>query len=206
MRMSSAVSGDGVSSPTTAADPDCSGSRWIVNFREWPLERAENYPGIIDIVRRKVKPFRDRNNRSNYRDFWWRYGEHRPGLYRAIEAFDYTLAIAQLSNTIAPARVPAKQVFDQQCIVFALDDFASLGILSSSIHSAWVVRYTSTMGAGAGTRYAPQDVFHTLPRPPQTTDLDVLARRLDTTRRVLMRSRAWGLTRTYKQNSRPRQP
>ena len=32
--------------------------------------------------------------------------------------------------------------FDQTCIVFALDDFASLAILSSSIHSTWVMRYT----------------------------------------------------------------
>ena len=34
--------------------PDCSASRWVINFRDWPLERAETYPDCIDIVRRLV--------------------------------------------------------------------------------------------------------------------------------------------------------
>jgi hypothetical protein len=29
--------------------PDSSASRWIINFRDWPLERAEQYPHCLDI-------------------------------------------------------------------------------------------------------------------------------------------------------------
>ena len=38
---------------------DQSPSRWIINFRDWPLEKAETYPDCMKIVREKVKPERD---------------------------------------------------------------------------------------------------------------------------------------------------
>lgn len=46
-------------------------------------------------------------------------------------------------------------------------------------------------------RYAPSDVFLTLPRPKPTPLLDQLGERLDTERRELMLDRSWGLTTTY---------
>jgi hypothetical protein len=175
--------------------PDCSASRWAINFRNWSLERAEEYPDCLEIVRRLVKPERDKNNRANYRDSWWRYGEHRPGLYQAIDGLDHVLALAGVSSTVMAVRAPTGQVFDHMCIVFVLDNFASLAMLSSNVHSTWVVRYSSTLE----TRilYAPSDVFLTLPRPLPTAELEALGRQLDETRRELMLSRAWGLTKTY---------
>ena len=125
--------------------PDCSGGNWIINFHGWTLEHAEEYPDCIDIVRRLVKPERDKKKRKNYREIWWRYAERGPGLYAAIDGFDHALAISLVSNAVMPVRVPTGQVFDHACAVFALQDFASLATLSSSIHSTWVIRYTSTM-------------------------------------------------------------
>jgi hypothetical protein len=176
--------------------PDCSGSRWIINFDNWPLERAETYHDCIEIVRRLVKPRRDCNSRANYRDFWWRHGEHRPGLYRGIGSLDHVLAITQVSDTLAPVRVVAGQVFDQQCIVFTRNDFGSMAILSCNAHGIWVMRYTSTQESRI--RYLPSNVFLTLPLPMPTPELNVLGQQLDETRRELMLSRAWGLTETYK--------
>jgi hypothetical protein len=80
-------------------------------------------------------------------------------------------------------------------VVFAADDFATLATLSSSIHSLWVVRYATTLETRI--RYTPSDVFLTLPRPQSTPELEALGRQLDETRRDLMLSRAWGLTKTY---------
>ena len=175
--------------------PDCSGSRWIINFRDWTLQRAEGYPDCLDIVRQLVRPLRDRNSRINYREFWWRYGEHRPGLYKTIGELDHVLAIAQVSNTLMPARVTTRQVFDQQCVVFALNDDANLALLSSSIHSTWVIRYALTKRTDI--TYTPSGVFLTFPRPGLNKDLEALGCQLDETRRQLMLSRSWGLTKTY---------
>ena len=40
--------------------PEQQPSRWVINFFDWPLERAEQYPDLIEIVRRHVKPERDK--------------------------------------------------------------------------------------------------------------------------------------------------
>jgi hypothetical protein len=175
--------------------PDCSASRWIINFRDWPLGRAEEYPDCVEILRCLVKPERDRNKRAQRREHWWIYGEYAPGLYSAISGLDHVLAICLHGNLIMPARVVARNIFSHATTVFALEDFASLAILSSSIHSTWAIRYSGTIRTDL--RYAASDVFLTLPRPQPTPELEVLGQQLHTSRQDLMLSRSWGLTKTY---------
>jgi len=175
--------------------PDCSASRWVINFHDWPLDRAEEYPDCIEIVRRLVKPQRDDVKRDQRRNRWWVYAERAPELYEAIGEFHHVLAISRVSNAVLPVRVETGPVFSEATVVFALDDFASLAVLSSSAHSLWTIRYTSTMRTDI--RYAPSDVFLTLPRPEPTPELHYLGRQLDSTRRELMLGRSWGLTTTY---------
>ena len=183
--------------------PDCSASRWIINFRGWPLDQAERYPGPLEVVRRLVKPERESKRDKLMGEIWWRHWRHRPGLYSAIASLDHVLAISLVSDVVMPVRVPTGPVFAHRCAVFTLDDFASLAILDSDIHATWVIRYSSTLE----TRilYAPSDVFLTLPRPQPTSELETLGRQLDTIRRDLMLSRAWGLTEDLQQGPRPRQ-
>lgn len=177
--------------------PDHSASRWIINFRDWPLGRAETYPDLIDIIRDKVKPERDKlpDYKRRVRDAWWRYEHQAPTLYAAIADLDHVLAISLVGSAVMPVRVPTGPVFAHKCAVFALDDFASLAVLSSNVHFAWVVRYTSTLETRIN--YSPSDVFVTLPRPEPTAVLYELGERLDVERRELMLSRGWGLTTTY---------
>lgn len=92
-------------------------------------------------------------------------------------------------------RVPTGPVFAHACAVVALDDFASLAVLSFSAQTVWVIRYALTMRTDI--RYTPSDVFLTFPRPQPTPELHHLGERLDTERRALILGRAWGLTRTY---------
>jgi hypothetical protein len=177
--------------------PDCSASRWIINFRNWPLARAEEYPDPIDIVIRLVKPQRDLlpDYKRRVRENWWRFEHQGPALYRAVADLDHVLATCLHSSAVLPVRVPTGSVFDHGTAVFALSDLATFAVLSSDIHAAWVIRYTSTIGAGI--RYAPSDVFLTLPRPKPTANLERLGERLDIERRALMLGRSWGLTTTY---------
>jgi hypothetical protein len=175
--------------------PDCSASRWIINFRDWPLERAEEYPDCIEIVRRLVKPGRELLKAADYRKYWWRYGRRGSALYGTIKRLDNVLAMSLVSNAIMPVHVSTGQVFAHKCAVFAFDDYANMAMLSSSIHTAWVIRYTSTMRTDIN--YSPSDVFLTLPRPTPTPELAQLGEELDSVRRELMLGRSWGLTTTY---------
>ena len=68
--------------------PDCSPSRWIINLRDWPLDRAKTYPDLIGRIRRLVKPQRDKlpDYKRRVRDNWWRYEHQAPTLYRRSSA------------------------------------------------------------------------------------------------------------------------
>lgn len=177
--------------------PDTSASRWVINFQDWTLERAERYVAAMNRVRDSVKPERDRNKRQTRRERWWWFAERAPDLYSAIADLDHVLAISLVGNVLLPVRVPTGQVFAHACGVFALENFASLALLSSAIHQSWGIRYTSTMDTRI--RYAPSDVFLTLPRPESTPGLHELGETLDTERRQLMLGRALGLTKLYNQ-------
>lgn len=175
--------------------PDSSASRWVINFHDWSEARAATYPDLMDRVRRLVKPERDRNNRDQRRKYWWRYAERAPELYEAIAGMSHVISLPRVNNTLIPMRVPSDVVFSEQVVVFVLQSFGELAVLSSSAHLAWALRYTSMFNTGI--RYAPSDVFLTLPRLAITAALEQLGETLDGERRALMLQRGWGLTRTY---------
>ena len=39
---------------------DCSASRWVINFNDWPIERAKEYEDVFAIIDEKVRPERQR--------------------------------------------------------------------------------------------------------------------------------------------------
>ena len=178
--------------------PDCSASRWIINFREWSYERAAGYPDLLAILDTEVRPTRQKQDVKKYPRMvneWWKFWQFRQGLERAVADLGHVLAISRVSSSVMPVRVSTGPVYSEAAVVFALEDFANLAVLSSSAHTVWTVRYASTMRTDI--RYTPSDVFLTLPRPEPTPELHRLGERLDAERRALMLSRSWGLTTTY---------
>ena len=152
----------------------------------------------MGIVEREVRPGRSKKDAHKYPRMvheWWKYWQNRQGLERAVADLDHVLALSLVSNAVLPVRVPTGPVFAHKCAVFAMDGFADLAVLSSSIHATWVIRYTSTLETRIN--YSPNDVFRTLPRPETTPELAELGKRLDTDRRELMLGRGWGLTTAY---------
>ena len=177
--------------------PDMSASRWVINFFDWDAARAGTYDLPFARVEQRVRPERAGNNRANYRDQWWRYAESRPGLYDAVSDLEHVLAISLVGNVLMPVRVPTGQVIAHKCAVFAMEDLASLALLSSSVHQTWAIRYTSTMRTDIN--YSPSDVFMTLPRPDNSAEMAGWGEQLDTERRKVMLDRALGLTKLYNQ-------
>lgn len=71
--------------------------RWVINFKDYRLDEehddpknpkgapyATDYPDCLEIVRKKVKPERAKNNRAVYRDRWWHYAEKRRRYMRRL--------------------------------------------------------------------------------------------------------------------------
>jgi hypothetical protein len=175
--------------------PDCTGSRWVINFHDWPLERAKAYPELYAQVVREVRPERERNNDRRRREIWWRFTRPTPDLYAALAELPRVITIALVSKVVMPVMVPTGQVFAHKLGVFATDDTAMLAVLSSSPHYWWAISRSSTMKADLN--YSPSDVFETLPLPALTVELRILGDHFDTFRRGLMLSRQAGLTVTY---------
>ena len=182
--------------------PTLTAPRWVINFRDWPKERAKQYHDCFAIVEERVKPVRqERKANGEFKQrkprvqFYWRFAETAPRLYRTIQPLDRVLALCQTSKVQLPVFVPTGQVFSNKLVVFGLDDDFSLGVLSSSHHWHWVLRHGSTMRMDPV--YTPSDVFETFPQPSHSKAVERAGKELDEHRSTLMNSRELGLTDVY---------
>ncbi|WP_433550611.1 Eco57I restriction-modification methylase domain-containing protein [Micromonospora zamorensis] len=175
--------------------PDCSASRWVIDFNDRTLEASRQYDTAFSRIEQAVKPEREKVNRKALRDRWWQYADKRPALRRAIAGLDEVLAITRVSKSVMPVRVPTGQVLSDSLVVFATDSFADQSVLSSSLHQMWAIKYGS--GMRNDPRYTPSDVFETFPRPEPTARLGEVGRMLDVKRREIMLRRGLGLTKLY---------
>ncbi|MGW0981103.1 Eco57I restriction-modification methylase domain-containing protein [Streptomyces xiamenensis] len=175
-------------SPTHGSD------RWVINFFDWPEERAREYPKAFKRIERTVKPERMLNNRKVYRDYWWQYGEKRPALVESLKGMERCIVIARVSKSVMPVRIPTGPVISENVVVFASDDFGSLAVLSSSAHYWWATSQTSTMKGDL--RYS-NGVLEKLVRPDPGEALRLCGSRLHEFRSKLMACRNIGLTDTY---------
>ena len=174
---------------------DCSPSRWVIDFFNRSENQSSLYHRPFDRIVDSVKPERLQKNQASYRTCWWQFAHKGEAWKTATTNLDEVLVIALVSKTVMPMRVPTGQVFSHKLAVFACDDYVLDATLSSSLHTMWVLRYTSTMRKDVN--YSPSDVFETFPRPEPTEELETIGRTLDTERREIMLRRDLGLTKLY---------
>jgi hypothetical protein len=175
--------------------PDGSPSRWVINFRDWPEERARGYEALFARVEQLVRPERERKQQEGTRSRWWEFERARPALYRAIAPLDRCIALTSVSKVVQPMLVPAGIVFAHVLYVFAYDDDAHFGLLSSGFHWWWAVTHASTMRTDV--RYTPTDCFETFAQPSLTSVIGDVGGELNAHRTALMLDRQEGLTKTY---------
>jgi type II restriction/modification system DNA methylase subunit YeeA len=74
-------------------------STWIIDFgTDMQEKQAALYEAPFEYVLRHVKPMRENLRRDGHRKYWWRHGETRPGLRRAIAQFDRFIATSMVSK------------------------------------------------------------------------------------------------------------
>lgn len=181
--------------------PAHTASRWVINFFDWSEERARSYSDCFAIVETHVKPERQELLKREYATaqrrgtFWWQFAGDSKTLYSKIADLDRVLATARVGKTMMPAFVPANQVYSDQTVVFADNDWGCFGLLSSGFHFRWATRYASSLRTD--TRYTPTDVFETFPQPVQSDAVAETAEALDNHRRPLLVAEGIGLTSLY---------
>ena len=175
--------------------PDCSPSRWVIDFDGMTLERAQDYRLPFARVEQLVLPERVKNNRKAYRDNWWHFAEKRPAMRKAIAGLSQIPVIARVSKTVMPVVINAGSIPSEQVVVFATEIPDFQAVMSSSAHQLWATTYGSTHETRV--RYTPSDVFETFPRPDATSGLSAIGNKLDQVRRETMTRRGLGMTSIY---------
>jgi hypothetical protein len=181
--------------------PDQSPSRWIINFFDWPLQKAAEYADCLRIVQEKVKPERDRlglkedSSSKGYAKWWWQFGRKGEELYRTIARMERVLVTAEVSKHINFAFRPTSSVFSHMLIVFPFSSFNEFTLLQSTTHEVWCRDKSSTLETRF--RYTPSDCSETFPFPAKLTGLDAIGERYHEHRRQIMLARQEGLTKTY---------
>ncbi len=131
---------------------------------DYPGAVAADWPELLRIVERHVKPQRAGDKREIYRRKWWIYAERRAALYPAISRLSTVWAISRVSPHLAFARLSSRAVFADSTDVFAFEDFASFSVLQSRAHELWARYFSSSMKDDL--RYAPSHCFRTFPLAP----------------------------------------
>jgi hypothetical protein len=180
--------------------PKQAASRWVINFFDWPLETAKQWPELIKIVERKVKSERDEKKRKQYREKWWQYAEKQTALYRAIDPLERMIACAQTSACWAPAFIEKGIIYSNTVILFPIDCWSAFAVMQSGFQENWKIYFGSTLETRA--RYTPSDCFETFPFPKSDPcevipELEDIGDRYHDHRRRLMLEREIGLTSTY---------
>jgi hypothetical protein len=175
--------------------PDQSPSRWAINFFDWPIERAMEYPDCFRIIEEKVKPERMRNKRKERREKWWHYAEKCPALYRTIAGMGRVLVLCRVTKFLSVVVAPAGWVYSIETAVFGLKPERFFGFLQSSMYEPWVREYSSTLETRL--RYSPSDCFENYPFPDSSAALESLGSTYAAIRGEIMVARQEGLTKVY---------
>ena len=146
-----------------------SGSRMIIDFQDWSLEKALEYKECFDIVKNKVKPQRLNTTSTGpqvkqIQKFWWQFEAIRPQMRQQLKPLKQFIATSAISKYLLFAIIDNQHIIPGHGIfVFASSSFSFLGILSSKIHIVWAKHQSSKLENRQ--RYTNTTCFETFPFP-----------------------------------------
>ena len=199
--------------------PDQTASRWVIDFRDIPLNRASCDPGYqgpvaedylesFKIVLEKVFPERTRRKdngdymlRKPLPDRWWQHAEKRSSLYARIKNMGRVLIRSRVSNINSMVFVPSGWVYSEATVVFSRSDAAIFAVLQSCFHTEWIYKYASSMRSDV--RYTPTDCLDTFSFPRALSKLEDAGKKYHKFRSQLMLRHQEGLTKTYNRFHNP---
>ncbi|WP_201352067.1 Eco57I restriction-modification methylase domain-containing protein [Hydrogenimonas urashimensis] len=162
-------------------------SRYVINFWDWPLDKAKNYPIVLSIVEERVKPVREerkedgswRITTESIRKLWWQFEHNGSRMFHAIgrgnlfekhpagewpkEPFKKVCIIPRVSKMLTVALISNTIIFSDAVVVIAYEKFSYFALLQSAFHNEWTWKNASTLETRL--RYTPSDCFETFPFP-----------------------------------------
>ncbi len=183
---------------------EVSPKRFVIYFEQFSLEEARQWPDLVEVLKRKVYPYRQTVNQAAVREKWWLFERAREELWRQLRGRTAALACSQTSKYRSFQLVDSKTVFDQKLVVFARDEMDFFAVMQSRVHCEWADFFGSTMKDDPV--YTPTTCFRPFPQPLR--DQDLLLDRGDAYfkfRQSVMSARNEGLTDTYNRFHNPQE-
>ena len=165
--------------------------RFIIDLHGLGLaEASAAYPGLVELLLRKVKPQRDRQNDRQRKERWWLFGRSSTDLRAAIRTLKTYIGTCRTSKFRTFSFLSSSVVPNTEVVVIALDGAEHLAVLSSRVHVVWAMRVGGWLGAGNDSRYNHLDCFGKFPFPSltaaQAAELRSLGERLHAHRKARM--------------------
>jgi hypothetical protein len=165
---------------------------------DYPEPVAADWPDLLEIVERKVKPERLAQKDEYGQKFWWRFLRTRPEMREAARHLSRVIVLSRVGNACAFTTLSASIIASEQTVVFPFERLTGFSILQSQVHEVWARFMSSSMKDDL--RYTPSDCFETFPFP-QNLEHDLSLERVGCTyydfRSQLMRRENKGLTTIY---------
>lgn len=185
-------------------DPLQEPSRWVINFFDWPEEKARTYPECFKIIEELVKPERDAYDETknswnkSVKKNWWMFGAWRKALDMSISELHQVMVVPLVSKYSCFEFTSKEYVFMHKLGVITFDDFSNFGLLSSTFHNLWCWKNSSTLGAGT-LNYSTTDCFETFPFPSklELNKLKSISEKYYLFRKKVLAISQLGLTKIY---------
>lgn len=143
-----------------------------------PEKIASQYPEAYAHLIEHVKSERESNNRKSRREKWWLFGEALAPFRPALKTVSHYIATVETSKHRIFSRLDSEILPDNKLVVFAVEDFAALAIVSSVTHIKWSLAAGGWLGEGNDPVYVKSKCFDPFPFPDCTPEQTALLRRL----------------------------
>jgi hypothetical protein len=168
---------------------------FVINFCDWSLEKAQEYPAVFQIVEERVRAKRESLSGQIHEARYWLHWDRREAFFKRHADCNRWLATTITTKHLAFTLIPKNWYCSHAIKLFALTDFGSFAILQSSIHEVWARKYSSQLETRL--RYSTSDAFDTFPFPNNPDCLGQVGETYQEFRDAVKRKDSQGLTDTY---------
>jgi methylase of polypeptide subunit release factors len=137
--------------------------RYIIDFRDWPLDRAKEFAEPFQILDERVRPEREEQKDKIAREKWWLHMRARVGMYAKLEPLERCLVTARTTKHFSFSAVPADWVYSDALNFLTSDRWDVFAVVQSTLHEVWARKYSGALKQDL--RYSPSNCFETFPFP-----------------------------------------
>ncbi|MBI4660699.1 MAG: hypothetical protein HY735_17825 [Verrucomicrobia bacterium] len=170
----------------------------MISFDKMSEAEARQWPELIELVERKVRPEREGKASDLAACPWWQFWRPRMELREATKSLSNVFAISCHTEYVSFALAPARTILSHALVVIASESFQLFTLVQSRVHEIWARFFGSSLEGRL--RYTPSDCFETFPFPAgfkADVALEAAGREYYEFRAALMQDLWLGLTEIY---------